>query len=94
MKWISLKEKRPEERQKILVFGELVNDGSQWPLHHHNPIHDNYYLCEYRSLGCNREFSTLYWKDKCGNKGYCDGDGYVVHVSHWIPLPDKPEQTS
>lgn len=89
MKWISIENERPKERQVILVWGTFIEIGEEFSLPEYDPYKDDVYLVDYRSKGTNRDFRVM------GKKDYLIDcrpiEGYVAYVSYWTPVPNWPE---
>ena len=76
MKWISVKDQMPESRENILAF---VN----------NPWNDRGYSYSYEGMRLVKQ--SIYIKEKNIFETDCCGRT-LGNVTHWMELPEKPNE--
>ncbi len=81
MKWIKYSDQMPAEKQSFLGYGQRFSD----------------------SCGDEDEYSKRYVIEICyarkneNENKYpyewnCCGTNYLINVSHWMPLPEEPQE--
>lgn len=97
MKWISVKEKLPEQNTKVFVFDpdlphqkyHLNITVASWS--------DSYcFSCKKRKVFDNQTRSYFFENEFCTDHGKiiwnCSFNGEIVHPTHWMPFFETPHQ--
>lgn len=80
MSWIRVKDKLPEEDERIICYGLLVVE--DYEQKQENDIHMVYY----------RKFGNEYRWESIETKQYSSSPSIVKDVNAWQPLPSAPEE--
>lgn len=78
------------------IADHLIANGvtvQRWiPVMERLPEEDGYYLCNVRSFAFRGSFYPAMLKYDKG--GFIEGYCYTDDVTHWMPLPESPEEVS
>ena len=90
MNWISVKERKPEQRKIVLAYGRLTSlpdyDHKNDP---YMPGQIGIYMCLYRQdKSSNRSWDAETPINDCGSENR--SPAYVINVTHWMELPKEP----
>lgn len=80
MKWISVKERVPYDDKQVLIFGDLDYDTDG----------ENGIRCIRTGTFSKKESPEYQWFTI---PSQCCGD-HMINVSHWMPLPEKPNEVN
>ena len=86
MKWISVSERLPEKNQRVWAHFEGIewHSGVSW---RRSGEHVAVWWGEESALSLDGGWSGRFFRQAMGEIGASD----KVHITHWMPLPDPPE---
>lgn len=76
MKWIKIEDKKPKEGQNCLVYGSWEDENS-------------FLIAGWQDI----RFVAI-WAEEDWHPldTLCKEEHYVIKVTHWMPLPEKPKE--